>query len=164
MKKLIVTCFLGCALFLPGFLNAQTITTANKETAVSTSQVLAYAKEAKQATGKRQHMPIKMRLYIEQSSPLIAKALCNNVDYGYNLINKVYALGTKITAAEAMRYDAEMNRIITEIDKLSTGLQQGNDIPKCFGGCDSNYPGLGGGNGWKRFTCKMACLIVETAN
>jgi hypothetical protein len=142
--------------------HAQTANANKKISAVTPSQVLSYAVKAKENLEGRVYEPILIRKQIDKNSPLYK--MLPHIDKGNALINKVVAAGTSITQQQAENYDAEMKQVISDIDKLSAGPQTGNGIPKCFKGCDENYPGLGGGQGWKRFTCKMACLIVETAN
>ncbi|MFM9911069.1 MAG: hypothetical protein ACKVOW_17140 [Chitinophagaceae bacterium] len=142
--------------------NAQTANANKKVTTVTPSQVLSYAVKAKENLGGKVYDPMLIRKKIDKSSPLYK--MLPYMDKGNSLINNVVAAGSSITQQQAEKYDAEMKQVMLDIDKLSGGPQTGNEIPKCFKGCDENYPGLGGGQGWKRFTCKMACLIVETAH
>jgi hypothetical protein len=142
--------------------HAQTVNANTKETTITPAQVLGYAVKAKKNLGGRVYEPMLIRKRIDKNTPMYK--MLPYMDKGNTLINKVVAAGTSITQQQAENYDAEMKQVISDIDKLSAGSQTGNGIPKCFKGCDENYPGLGGGQGWKRFTCKMACLIVETAH
>ncbi len=159
MKKLLTGVFAIVILSLiTGKLCAQTVTT---KAAVTPSQVLSYAKTAKELLGGRTYDPIVIRKRIDKSSPLYR--MLPYFEKGNAVINKVIKEGDGITPANAIKYEQEMQQAIDGIKNLIAVTQVGS-IPECFKGCDDNYVGLGGGTGWKRFCCKMACLIVETAN
>ncbi|MFM9908349.1 MAG: hypothetical protein ACKVOW_03315 [Chitinophagaceae bacterium] len=125
-------------------------------------QVLEYALNAKNNAAYTRYNPIQIRKDIGNNISL--KKMLPFFDQGYAIIKKVNEAGNSLTPAMAVKYDEEMKQVMTQIDKLSSGLPTGNKIPECFRGCDDNYPGLGGGQGWKRFTCKMVCLIVEVSH
>ncbi len=154
MKKIIHSCFLMSNLLLISrFATAQ---------AATKQQVLDFAIEAKNTVAYSRYYPIQIRKQIDKNTQL--KKMLPFFDQGYAIIKKVNEAGNDITPAMALKYDEEMKQVMTQIDKLSSGVPTGNKIPECFRGCDDNYPGLGGGQGWKRFTCKMACLIVEVSH
>jgi hypothetical protein len=44
------------------------------------------------------------------------------------------AAGSSITQQQAENYEAAMKQVMLDIDKLSTGPQTRNEIPKCFKG------------------------------
>lgn len=154
MKKIISPCFIVSIFLLFGhFVTAQTVTK---------QEVISFALEAKNTDAYSRYNPIQIRKGADRNTAL--KKLLPFFDEGYAIIKKVNEAGTGITPALAIKFDEEMKQVITQIDKLSSGITTGNKIPECFKGCDTNYPGLGGGQGWKRFTCKMACLIVEVSH
>lgn len=161
MKKLIILAVAGFSLVM-GDLAAQTVTPAKKENGVTPSQVLSYAKAARQLLGSRTYDPIVIRKRIDKSSPLYD--MLPYFEKGNAIINKVIREGNGITPANAIKYEQEIQEVSDGITRLIAVTQMQGGIPDCFKGCDNNYVGTGGGTGWKRFTCKMACLIVETAN
>lgn len=161
MKKLLTGVFAIVVLLLAaGKLSAQTVTT--KEAAVTPSQVLEYAKAGKALLGGRTYVPITIQKKVDKSSPIFKTLPL--FEKGNALINKVIKEGTAITPANALKYEQEMKEINDGISRLIAVTPMGHPIPECFKGCDDNYPGIGGGSGWKRFCCKMSCLIVETAD
>lgn len=160
MKKLFTGILaIAMLILLKGNLSAQTVTT---KTTVTPSQVLEYAKAAKELLGGRTYEVITIQKKVDKSSPFF-----KTIPYftkGNELINKVIKEGSSMTPANALKYEKEMQEIGSSIDRLINVTQLDHPIPECFKGCDTNYPGLGGGSGWKRFCCKMSCLIVETAD
>ena len=70
------------------------------------------------------------------------------------------ATSGRMSAAEAQRYDAQMNNLDLQLKAIGGGPAGGN-VAECFGDCDELYPGKGNGQGWKRFTCKSACILTN---
>jgi len=81
---------------------------------------------------------------------------------GQSIIEHVVERGSAMSATEAANYDRQMRTVVEQMDKLSAGAAaNGGDTPKCFGGCDNLYPGVGHGKVWNRFWCKVGCFKIE---
>src|SRR5687767_3890208 len=79
---------------------------------------------------------------------------------GDKFVKQVIARGPGMSAWEAASYDAQMRKVLSQIDYLTSG-ENANGPAGCMGGCDNTYPGWGGGRGWNRFWCKVACIKVR---
>lgn len=77
------------------------------------------------------------------------------------LINRVVQRGAGMSAREAASYDAQMQSVVEQLDKLTADINPAADTPKCMSGCDTTYPGWGKGKGWNRFWCKVGCIKVK---
>ena len=55
-----------------------------------------------------------------------------------------------------------MQLVGEELDRLTAENNNGNQGGgKCFGSCDNQYKGWGGGKGWNRFWCKASCFTIK---
>jgi hypothetical protein len=88
------------------------------------------------------------------------RSLLRLIKRGQSIIERVVEKGATMSAAEAVNYDREMQTVVEQMDKLSSGGAV-KGPSSCFGGCDKQYKGWGKGKGWNRFWCKAACFKIE---
>jgi hypothetical protein len=161
MKKLIVATLSLCAfLFTGNDLTAQTgvpnVISAGNETntnnTATPANVLKWTKEAlpkiEQLSTKLEK--IKLDGAKDQRKLVKQQELLRNVQKQFEAIN---AKGTKLTAAEAKRYDTWFrNAILKGIDDCLTA----NPGSECCFGCKN-----GGGSGYGSFWCLANCFVAR---
>lgn len=73
------------------------------------------------------------------------------------LLDKIAATKGRISPRQAAQFNRELAQLELTLDG-STGV---NGRPStCHGRCAKDFPGFGGGMGWQRFTCKLACIKI----
>jgi hypothetical protein len=144
-------------LAMPSFLTAQRGARENSLTAAPTSkEVYSWAKTAKSK------LPDSTVWDRAKPKTETQRSMLRLVKRGQAIIERVITRGDTMPATEAANYDRQMRAVVEQLDKLSAGGGPGGDQPNdCFAGCDEQYPGWGGGHGWNRFWCKVACLRIE---
>lgn len=92
------------------------------------------------------------------------KKIADLILKGLRISQQAEAAGPKMPKEDAEKFDRQMQMVTAELDKL-TGENSagGKDSGKCFGGCDNQYKGWGGGKGWNRFWCKASCFTVKVS-
>jgi hypothetical protein len=75
-----------------------------------------------------------------------------------NLAARVQRAGAKMSKTQYDGFQRELAKI--ERDFSAQASQQAGTPHTCHGKCEADFPGTGGGKGWKRFICKLACIKI----
>ncbi|HEX5085414.1 MAG TPA: hypothetical protein VFY40_25535 [Blastocatellia bacterium] len=89
------------------------------------------------------------------------RSMLTLIKRGQAIIDSALKSGPAMSAKEAANFDAQMQMVVEQMDKLSAGAAAKGDSSSCFGGCDKLYKGWGKGKGWNRFWCKVGCFKIE---
>lgn len=73
------------------------------------------------------------------------------------LAARVQRAGAKMSQTQYDGFQRELAKLEADLDN-QTRQQQAPYT--CHGKCEADFPGTGGGKGWKRFICKLACIKV----
>ncbi|MCW5924755.1 MAG: hypothetical protein KIS77_20725 [Saprospiraceae bacterium] len=78
------------------------------------------------------------------------------------IIESAIRLSARVQQAGAGMSQKQYNGFQRELAKieadLNTQTTQEQTPHTCHGKCEADFPGKGGGKGWKRFWCKVACI------
>lgn len=87
---------------------------------------------------------------------------------GFKLAGEVKKTKGRISADQYASFKRQLEEVEADMNKIEGGGTTAAGDPKpgtmgeCFKSCDDyGGGGFGGGKGWKRFTCKAACIIVK---
>jgi len=74
------------------------------------------------------------------------------------LLDKIAATKGRISPRQEAQFNRELASLELDLANSTTGP---NGKPAtCHGRCAKDFPGTGGGVGWQRFTCKLACIKI----
>ena len=74
------------------------------------------------------------------------------------LLDKIAATKGRISPRQEAQFNRELAQLELDLANSTTGP---NGKPStCHGRCAKDFPGTGGGVGWQRFTCKLACIKI----
>jgi hypothetical protein len=78
------------------------------------------------------------------------------------LLNQVVATKGNLTTSQTLSFNRQLMQLEGALDLTfdATNGTSGNPPLTCHGRCESDFPGTGGGQGWKRFVCKMGCISI----
>lgn len=80
------------------------------------------------------------------------------VSEAVDLMERIDATKGRMTPRTKANFDRELVRLEASLDLAIGGATGGAST--CHGRCDEDYPGTGGGVGWRRFVCKMGCITI----
>ena len=139
----------------PSFLAGQTIRSEQSSTAPTAKEVYSWAKTAKAK------LPASAAWDKAKPETETQRSMLKLIRRGQAIIERVIERGDAMPATEAASYDKQMRTVVEQMDKLTAGGGARKEPNECFAGCDAQYHGWGGGKGWNRFWCKVACLKIE---
>lgn len=156
--------FLGCTTILLFFIsiafsqNKPSVKPVQSFAAVTSSdEILAVAKEINSRAGTNGWKFLTKN----KVTSVNQKRMIAQIKKGRSIIDRVIKLGSKMTNAEAARYDAQMHKVVETMDALKAANTANGSQGECFGSCDNQYKGWGHGKGWNRFWCKASCFKIE---
>lgn len=76
------------------------------------------------------------------------------------LLNQVMATKGNLTASQTMNFNRQLMQLEGALDLTLDATAAGDPPLTCHGRCEHDFPGTGGGQGWKRFVCKMGCISI----
>lgn len=82
-------------------------------------------------------------------------AFVPTIEAAIKLAKQVQRAGTSMTQRQYETFQNDLAKLEADLDQQT---RQQKPPYTCHGKCEADFPGKGGGKGWKRFWCKVGCI------
>ena len=150
------------AAFILFAISLQSLSANNTITNAPANEVQEFVREAQQTA----HLIARLIPMVERYRPRtraeysFKKGYLSALRKGEALAKRVVATQGRMTRVQYRQFQNQLQVLNRELIVLG-GRNTSDGPAACMLECDAAYPGWGGGNGWNRFWCKLACLKIK---
>jgi hypothetical protein len=166
--------FMSIALVVFTFANSQVkrATTIKAKTVTVNTEVKDFYEAAVEVSSNERstlyEMKKKARLATDDSQKRSISFANITLKRGFALAGEVARTKGKISSSQYSSFQRELGGVDADLNKIgasgtnASGNPEPGTMGSCFKSCDDyGGSGFGGGKGWKRFTCKAACVVTK---